>query len=144
MEPNKARRYQLDFDRDGIVITLRPGANLPAWWDAPGWEIQQGSRIYLPIRVYDETSTAIDLSAYTARLKIRQSYAATSTLASYTSGSEITMAASEPQILIDVAGSVSATYTFTRAVFDLEIVTGTNVRNILAGFVALRKEVTWT
>lgn len=137
------RRYTLDIDKDGLIIRMQPGANLPAWWDNPGWEIQQGARLYLPIRVYDSTESAIDLSAYTARAKIRTSYDATSTIASWTSGAGITMAASEPQIVIDIAGTTTDDYDFTRGVFDLEIIDGSsNVKSLLAGYVLLRREVT--
>lgn len=143
MEFHRSRRYALDFDADGAIVTMTAGASLPAWWDAPGWEIQQGARLYLPIRVYDATSTAIDLSGYTARLKVKQTYDATTTLISLTSGSGITMAATEPQIIVDVAGTSTDDYDFTRGVFDLEIVSASSVvTSLIAGYAVLRREAT--
>lgn len=107
-------------------------------------EMCQGTTFILSLMWEDEQSALIDVSAYTARMKIKQHHDSTTTIATLVSGTEITLAAAAPNIKITIAATATDDYTFVQAVYDLELVTGTTVYRLLEGAICLRKEVTTT
>lgn len=107
--------------------------------------INQGSTFQRDLTYTDSDGAAIDLSGATVRLQARVRVNAASPvidISSDTSGITITdAAAGEFQILL--SATTTAAYTFTSAVYDLEIeFSDGEVRKILDGIVDVRPEVT--
>lgn len=92
----------------------------------------------------DENDSIIDLSGYSARMKIRKSPDSSAVIASYTDATEITLASTDPNITIFVAGATTAGYDWTGyAVYDLELVSaGGLIYRVLQGKIELSREVT--
>jgi len=107
--------------------------------------IEQGSTFTLSINYKDSSGSTIDLSSgYTARMQCRLGHASSSTLFSYTSSSEITLSASNPNVLITVPASTTDDYDAPiMGVYDLELETTAGVvTKILKGRLRIEAEVT--
>lgn len=88
-------------------------------------------------------STIVDLTGYTAKLQIRQAIESASTLVELTTengGIGITGAEGRIDLLIEAADT--AALSFATAVYDLELINGTEVTRLCQGKVTLHKEVT--
>ena len=86
----------------------------------------------------------VDLVAgdgYTARMMIKESAGGTAII-SLTNSSGITLAASGNNIVIEISATDTAAMDFDNAVYDLEIVSGTEVTRVLEGKVKLSREIT--
>ena len=106
--------------------------------------IEQGATFSLPISYKDSTGSVVDLVAgdgYTARRMIKESAGGTSII-SLTNSSGITLAASGNNIVIEISATDTAAMDFDNAVYDLEIVSGTEVTRVLEGKVKLSREIT--
>ena len=90
----------------------------------------------------DDSDEVVDVSGYTAALKVKQYYDSASALVSLTDSDGIALAASSPNITISRTAAQAAAYDWTRALYDLELTTGGVTTRLLQGFVRLRKEVT--
>ena len=87
--------------------------------------------------------TPVVLSGYTARMQIRETVEATTTLASLVSPTDIVLDDTNHTITITIAAVVTAAYDFKTAVYDLELVSGTGVvTRLLEGAVIVSDEVT--
>jgi hypothetical protein len=106
--------------------------------------IEQGSTFSLSLAYKDSSGTLIDLSTYSARMQCRVGRDATSTVFSLTSGSEITLSDSDPNLLITIPATTTAAYDAPlRGVYDLEIESaGGVVTKILKGTLLIEAEVT--
>ena len=122
--------------------------------------IEQGSTVDFRIEYKDSNSVPIDLTNYQARMQIRPTKESTSLICNLSSsldadGTGLNMTpASASLILPKTSGSIgiyisaasSSLFTFSDAVYDLEIVSGSGagqtVTRILEGKVKLSKEVT--
>ena len=110
--------------------------------------IEQGATFTLPISYKDSTDAVIDLSSgYTARMKIKESVGGTILASTESSDSPlntitITLAASGNNITITISATDTAAFSFEHAVYDLELVTGSQVDRIIEGRVKLSEEVT--
>lgn len=106
--------------------------------------INQGATFQLQITWKDAAGTAIDITGYTARMQVRETYSSASTIVSLTNGSGITLggAAGTIAILISSATTAALTAPFS-GVYDLELVSGaTVVTRILQGAATVTPEVT--
>ena len=106
--------------------------------------IEQGATFSLPISYKDSTGSVVDLVAgdgYTARMMIKESAGGTAII-SLTSSSGITLASSGNNIVIEISATDTAAMDFDNAVYDLEIVSGTEVTRVLEGKVKLSREIT--
>ena len=106
--------------------------------------IEQGATFKLPISYKDSTGSVVDLvsgNGYTSRMMIKESAGGT-TIKSLTNGSGMTLAASGNNIVIEISATDTAAMDFSNAVYDLEIVSGTEVTRILEGKVKLSREIT--
>lgn len=104
--------------------------------------IQQGATFQRTVTWKDENGAAINLTGYTARLQIRETADATSTLVSLTDSSGIVLGGSAGTIAITISATATAAFTWTRAVYDLELVTaGGIVTRLLEGSVSVTPEV---
>jgi len=93
---------------------------------------------------YKSGGNAVDLSTHTARMQIRTSYDATSTLVSLTSGASDITLASNGVITVTIASSVTTALAAPNTgVYDLEIITAAGaVTRLLQGSVTVSPEVT--
>ena len=87
--------------------------------------------------------TALSLASCSARLQIRATAAATATLASWTTSSEIALDDTLKTLTITVLAATTAAYTFTSGVYDLEFVNAASAVSLLmSGNVTVEAEVT--
>lgn len=108
--------------------------------------IEQGSTFSLSIDWADSSGSTLALSSgnYTARMMGRVGRESSSTLFSFTSGAEITLADTNPNILITVAATATDDLPApAEGVYDLELVSATGVvSKILKGRLRIEREVT--
>ena len=89
------------------------------------------------------SGVALNLTGYTARMKVRPSVGSASTLLSLTSGAELTLGGVAGTITILVSATATAALSPVFGVYDLEIVdSGGFVRRILEGKFLVVAEVT--
>ena len=92
---------------------------------------------------YKSGGVAVDLSSHTARMQVRSSYDATSTLIDITSGAGDITLASNGVMVITIASSVTTALAAPNTgVYDLEIVLSGVVTRLLQGNVTITPEVT--
>lgn len=133
-------RPNIRTDGQGFTIETTIGTPLAARLDIA---IQQGATKSLLLTWVDNTKAPVDLSAYTARLKIRPTWGSSTTHSSLTESSGITLASGSPNITIAWTATQTAALTgWLRGVYDLELVSGATVTRLIEGFVTLRSEVT--
>ena len=107
-------------------------------------EINQGATYQLTVTWKDSAGTAINLTGYTARMQVRETYSSASTIVSLTDGSGITLggAAGTIAILISATTTAALTAPFS-GVYDLELVSaGGVVTRLLQGAATVTPEVT--
>jgi hypothetical protein len=85
---------------------------------------------------------ALDLTGYSARLQVRESYSASSAVLSLTTGTGITLGGTAGTIDLLVASTATADLTPGQYVYDLELVNGTTVDRWLQGEFVVSAEVT--
>jgi len=110
--------------------------------------VDQGSTYTLTVSYVDSTGAALSLAGYNARMQVRATVGATSTLASFTSpagGLLIEPSGVVGTVQLTITSAQTAAYVFTNGVYDLEIfdalATPTVVRLIQGRFV-VNPEVT--
>lgn len=106
--------------------------------------IEQGATYYKTLQ-YTKDGSPVDLSGSTARLQVRPTLPSTDVLFELTTengGIELETAGTIGRIDLSIEATDTAAFTFTSAVYDLEIVTGTKVVRLLQGKVRLSLEVT--
>ncbi len=113
----------------------------PANYD---FSIYQGTTFERLMTYKDGAGVVINLSGYSARMKIRKTWGA-AVLLELTSGANggIVLAATSPNITVTITPALTAPLSFEYAVYDLEIESPSGkVDRLLQGRVALNKEVT--
>jgi hypothetical protein len=110
------------------------------------FEIYQGATWDPSINWVDENDDTIDLSAWTAKLTIREYYGGDIiveiTTAVDDDGNKITLAATNPNISPLITAATTAEFDFEKAVYTLELTSGSTVRHVLTGEITLVKETT--
>lgn len=87
--------------------------------------------------------TPQDLTGYTARMTVRDRVGGTELVALTSTDSEIILDTAAFTITLTLAAAVTAAFTWTKGVYDLELVSSTGrVTRILSGTITLSKEVT--
>jgi hypothetical protein len=106
--------------------------------------IEQGSTFSLSVNYTDSSGSTINLSSYSARMQCRVGRASSSTVFSLTSGSEITLGSSDPNLLVTIPATTTAAYDAPlRGVYDLEIESSSGVvTKLLKGTLLIEAEVT--
>jgi len=111
-------------------------------------EIEQGATFTLPLSYKDSSDVVIDLSSgYTARMKIKESVGGTILASTESSDSpqntiSISLAATGNNITISMSATNTSALNFSNAVYDLELVSGSEVDRVIEGRVKLSEEVT--
>lgn len=105
--------------------------------------IEQGTT-FNPVFTYsDENNTPIDLTGYDARMQIRSSKTASTTIDDLTVGDGITLGGAAGTITLLISDTDTAAFTFKNAVYDLELISGSGVvTRLLEGSVTLKTETT--
>lgn len=108
------------------------------------WELEQGVDFDDPLTYTDANGAAIDLTNYTARMKIKNSITDTASIDELTTeNSRIVLGGQSGTITCKWTAQQTAAYTFDQAVYDLELIDASNkVYRILKGKMVLIKEVT--
>ena len=115
--------------------------NLPGVQAVVNIVIEQGAT-YSQLYTWKTNGVTNDLTGYTARAQIRTTVESATTLHSMTDGAGITLGGTAGTILITISAIDTAAFTFTKAVWDIELVIGVVVTRLLGGSVKLDKEVT--
>ena len=90
-----------------------------------------------------EYNQPVSLSGKTARMQIRPKLSSTTILEELTTeDGDIVLDDTEHTITINVSADKTDDFTFTSAVYSLEIISGSSVDQILSGVIVLEKEVT--
>ena len=118
--------------------------------------IEQGTTVDFEIQYTDINDSPINLVGYSGRMQIKSGFANDKPI-TYTSlsssrypdgtglnfsGSSGTNPLSSGSIGIYISAVSSSAYTFAKAKYDLELVSGSTVTRILEGVITLSKEVT--
>lgn len=94
---------------------------------------------------YIQYNTPIDLTGYSARMSIKDKAGGTELLRLDTTIGNITLDNVDKTISLYLSATVTASLLFTRAVYDLEMVSGSGVvTQLIAGNITVIKEVTTT
>lgn len=105
--------------------------------------IPQGSTYTLQITWRDSANALINLTGYTARMMARTEAAATATIFSLTSASEITLGGVAGTVLITIPAASTLALTAGDYVYDLEVVSGGGlVYRLVKGRCTVDAEVT--
>ena len=106
--------------------------------------INQGATFELTITWKDSAGTAINLTGYSARMQVRETYSSTTSVVSLTNGSGITLGGSAGTIAIVISATTTAALTAPfSGVYDLELVSaGGVVTRLLQGAATVSPEVT--
>jgi hypothetical protein len=89
--------------------------------------------------------TPVNLSGYTARMQVRDTYDGGSAVVSITSGTGITLGGTAGTILVELTATQTAAIDATPSgqyVYDLELVSGSSVTRLVEGTFIVSPEVT--
>ncbi len=117
--------------------------------------IEQGATTDFQIDWKDSDGNPVDLTDYSARMQMRSTYGSSGTLYAkltstlYSDGTGLNMSGSNSafpptsgSIGVIISAASSSNFTFSEALYDLEMVSGSYVTRLLQGKVKLSKEVT--
>jgi hypothetical protein len=116
--------------------------------------IEQGATYDVELQYKDSNNSPIDLTGYTGRMQLRPSIGSTSSYICLSStlqpdgtglnfsGSSGTLSPVLGTIGIYISAATSSLFTFDKAVYDLEIQSGSVVTRLIQGNVQLSREVT--
>lgn len=119
--------------------------------------IEQGTTTRFEVQYTDNSGTPIDLTTYQGRLQVRSDYAdfdgstlyatLSSSLAADGTGLNFRgldgdKSLTSGSIGVIISAGVTETFDFDGGVYDLELVTGTNVTRLLQGKIKIDREVT--
>ena len=107
--------------------------------------IEQGATFTRYYQYCDEDTVGVDISDYIIRMKIRKFPASTTELLSCTESNYISKTADSTSgwFQIVIPATITDDLSFSTAVYDIELQTGTTVYRIVKGKIVLDREVTW-
>lgn len=110
-------------------------------WD---FTLEQGADFGVTITWQDANGSAINVTGYTARMKIKESKTSTATLISLTTeNGRISLGGSAGTVTLSISAADTAALDFDTGVYDLELVGGGGtVTRLVEGVVYFSKEVT--
>ena len=105
------------------------------------YELRRGDTFNPTITYKDSNEAVIDLTTYTAKMDIKNEIDGT-IIESLTQASGITLTSTSPNISILIDKAVTAAYTITPMVYDLELTDGSGVaKTLMEGTIALKLDV---
>ena len=103
----------------------------------------QGSTFSRVLTWKNSNGTAIDLTNYTARMQVRANYPATTTVLSLTTeNGGITLGGVAGTITLAASATATAAIAADDYVYDLELISGSNVTRVVQGSFTVTPEVT--
>jgi len=102
----------------------------------------QGATWDLSITYTDGDGDPIDLTDYSARMQVRQSYTSTDTVLDLTDGSGITLGGTAGTIDVQVGATATAGVAALQYVYDLEVEESSVVTRVVQGSLTVTPEVT--
>ena len=106
-------------------------------------KVEAGTTWQLYMTLKNDSGNVIDLTGYSARMKVRPTADSPTVLVSLTSGSGITLGGTFGTIVVDRSATQTALYRFKSGVYDLEMESGTGVvTRLLEGVFVVSPEVT--
>ena len=108
-------------------------------------ELQQGATFNYTLTITDKDGVVIDLTGYSARMKIRTpQYTSTPEVNWTSAGGHLVMGDDAGTITFAVSAATTAALNFKTARYDLEIEDGSGVvTRALEGYITLSQEVTY-
>lgn len=118
------------------------------------FSIEQGATTSFQVVYKDANGTPVNLGGYHARMQIRETIASSTVICRLSSsrdadgtglnlsGSVGTLPVASGSIGVYISAASSSGFTFDTAVYDLELVSGSEVTRLLQGTIKLDKEVT--
>ena len=106
------------------------------------WTIKQGSTWRKTFYYEEEDGTPINLAGFSAKMQIRESYNSPVLITLTTDNSKIIITPVEGKIVLYLTRSETAALNFDKAVYDLDIYQGDEIKTLLEGCVVLNKQVT--
>lgn len=106
--------------------------------------IEQGAALSQLIQWKDKSGNPVNLTGYSAKFQVRASKEDTIPIVSLTHSSGLTLGGANGTIAVSIADSATATYTFTKAYYDLWLSPASPANSsvrLLEGFVYLSKRV---
>jgi hypothetical protein len=104
--------------------------------------IEQGVTFLLNLTWKDSTGTPVNITGYSARMQVRETYDSEDTLVSLTSPGDITLGGALGTILITIQPAVTSALQFVEGVYDLELISAGVVTRLLQGRATISREVT--
>ena len=104
--------------------------------------IEQGVTFQLNLTWKDSNDAPLNLTGYSARMQVRETYDSEDTLVSLTSPGDITLGGALGTILITIQPAVTSILQFVEGVYDLELVSAGVVTRLLQGKATISREVT--
>ena len=106
--------------------------------------VEEGTNWTTKFTWHDSAGAAVNITGYSAELKARPTKTSATTLVSLTSGAgTIALGGAAGTVTLAVIAATTGAYSFTRAFYDLELTSGSNVVTRLAeGNLTLTREVT--
>lgn len=108
--------------------------------------MNQGSKFAKNIQVRNSDQTIMDLTGYSARMMVRETYSSvTPLLSASTIDGRITINAPGGVVMINIGADVTGPLTWNSGIYDVEIFTSSpaEVIRILEGNISLSPEVTY-
>jgi hypothetical protein len=104
--------------------------------------IEQGVTFQLNLTWKDSNDAPVDLTGYSARMQVRETYDSEDTLVSLTSPGDITLGGALGTILITIQPAVTSILPFLEGVYDIEMVAASVTYRLLQGKATISREVT--
>lgn len=106
--------------------------------------IEQGATFKRTITWKDSAGNPVNVTGYTGRMQIRATVDSPTIIHTLTvANGQITLGGAAGTVTLNIPDETTATFTFTDAVYDLELESGTgDVTRLLEGRLVLSKEVT--
>lgn len=103
---------------------------------------EQGATFALSMTYEDGLGQPVDLSGYTARMKVKSSAQATASIVDLTTENQRITLGSDGSIALYIDAATTAALPAITAVYDLELVNGSTVTRLLKGKFVIDAEVT--
>jgi hypothetical protein len=106
-------------------------------------KLDQGSDYALSITYKDPAGNTVDLTGYTARMDVRQTYSTPTKIISLTTeNGRIELGGANGTINLSIDAANTANLPISNAVYDLELVSGGSVNRLIEGKFVVNPEVT--
>lgn len=105
--------------------------------------IQQGATFRQVFQWQDASGNAINLTGYTGRCQIRESYSSSAVVADMTTeNGGVIISAADGKVTLYLTAAQTEELSFTEGVYDIELIIGSDVFRLVYGKVTLLPEVT--